>query len=683
MITLRNISSSKIPLTYRKHIPDIEKALKTGLYKKDKEVKQIIDSFVDKINLDLSTKKAVKPANNSKAVKSLPLSQIFTDETRFQNRKKLNQTIVSNIVDNFNETNLDPLIVWLDPKDNKHYILAGHHRFEALRQLNYDKAPVKIANSDYPTEKDAIRFATEESNANRSLEKPYERAEIYRKDRLNGMSQKRIEEKAKIEGKNRSYILNLSHLNPKGRLLQNLIQFDDSTSVQDTREIEKIADWTGQARRNFDLLTNAHENEMLDFLKDKNQAKRTTNKTAFLQLINSTVSRFDFDAEKPLNLKRFKYESQGEKVYNAEVEEIKDEIKSAQEKIDTIKERFLNPKSSNYIKPTAPDYDVTKNVADTKISEYNTQIKNLQSEIIKIYQNKGSYIDAGSNQGALFGAKPKGMKSPQIDAVIQAEPEEAEAISPNEERTAPTQPPKTNSKVRSASDRVDESKFDFFNVEGQVGQFLQRVERKPQDSVVITIDGKQGAGKTTMLYQFMEAFASGGNRSLFASLEQHPDSVLTQDKIDAYISPENRSKLDLVGDFEDQKEFYSIIEYYDVIFIDSWQKLLELVGKINLDKDLRKKFDGKVFVVIFQQTTTGRTKGGASIVFDGDIIIKMETGESFDKNYAYFDKNRYTQIAIEKLRYNIANQYVYDPTKEDQEDQNSEDDYRGVDLVEL
>jgi hypothetical protein len=651
-ITLKNIakvSLKDLPSQYRKTFGSVKKAVSEGLYSEDKEVKFIIDQLILQINSELNKETKTVPVSNkiknSNSIKTLPIKEIKTDVKRFQNRKKLNQTIVDNIVDNFNETNLDPLIVWLDPKDDNYYILAGHHRFEALKKLKYKTVPVKIANKDYPTEFEAIRFAREESNANRSLEKPYERAEIYRKDRKNGMSAKEIEEKAKIEGRNKTFILNLSYLNDKGKLMQNLIQFDDSTSVQDTREIEKIADWIGQARRNYDILTDLHENEMFDFLKDKTSSKRTTNKMSFLQLVNSTISNLYFDEKDPLNLKRFKYESEGEKEYNNEVEDLKDQIKEAQNNIDLIKFRFLNPRSKNYINPNAKDYDLTKSIADEKIAEYNFSIKNLQSKLLVIYQNKSNYIDAGSNQGALFGARgpkgPKGMKSPVI------------RIKPNKNKS---------SKVISAKDNINPGDFNFYDVPGAVGDFLQRVERKEKDSVVITVDGKQGAGKTTMLYQFMDAFASGNNMCLFASLEQHPTSVLTQDLKDRYISQGNRSNIDLVGDFEDQKEFYSIIDHYDVIFIDSWQKLLEMIGKINLDKDLRKRFNGKVFVIVFQQTTEGRTKGGASIVFDGDIIIKMETGETFSENYAYFDKNRYTKVAIDKLRYNVAEQRLYDPT---------------------
>src|SRR5699024_11387440 len=116
------------------------------------------------------------------------MKDIKLDEKRFQNRSKLNEEVVSNIVNNFKATDLDPLVIWLDPKDKKYYLLAGHHRHEALKRLKRKTAPVRIANSDYPTEKDAIRYARELSNANRTLEQAHERAVIYRKKIKEGIT---------------------------------------------------------------------------------------------------------------------------------------------------------------------------------------------------------------------------------------------------------------------------------------------------------------------------------------------------------------------------------------------------------------------------------------------------------------------------------------------------------------
>ncbi|MFC7774096.1 zincin-like metallopeptidase domain-containing protein [Flavobacterium sp. GCM10027622] len=222
------------------------------------------------------------------------------------------------------------------------------------------------------------------------------------------------------------------------------------------------------------------------------------------------------------------------------------------------------------------------------------------------------------------------------------------------------QPISTNPKVQKIG-ASNNHKSEYFKVSGEEGKFLQAVERKPIHSVVITMDGQQGAGKTTTLYKFMNSFAEPGNKCLFISGEEHPSSDLAKDKVKKYLSNSAQQNIDSIGELESQEELYKLISPYEIIFIDSWQKLQRMVGNIRLDEDLRKRFNGKVFVIIFQQTTTGRTKGGAEVVFDGDIIIKMIKEAKFSENYAYFDKNRYTKVPIETIRYNIASGKNYNP----------------------
>ena len=350
-----------------------------------------------------NTKKKAPRTTQYKGVKTIPLTDLYTDEKRFQNRKKLNEEIVENIVNNFKPTDLDPLVVWYDEKQGKTFVLAGHHRYEALKRLGHKTVPVKYANDDYPTEADAIRYAKEISNANRTLEEPYERAAIYRKYRDEGYSEKEINEKANIEGKNRSYILNLSFLNPKGSTMSTLVQFSQTQSKADKNEIERIADWIGQARRNAPELTNAHEQEMFDFLMNKEASKRTSTKAKFLEYVRACWN--PFAPSEPLNLARMKYQSEGEKQYDEEVENLKTQISTYQGYIDNLKDRFINPSNKDFVNPTAPDYMAVKKIADDKIAEYNTKIQYYQSQLMKVYQNKQTYIKP-TGQTALFGTLP-------------------------------------------------------------------------------------------------------------------------------------------------------------------------------------------------------------------------------------------------------------------------------------
>jgi len=805
---------------------------------------------------------ATKAKKNTKVaqytgVKTIPLSDLYTDEKRFQNRKKLNEEIVENIVNNFKPTDLDPLVVWYDKKQGKTFVLAGHHRFEALKRLKHKNVPVKFANDDYPTEADAIRYAKEISNANRTLEEPYERAAIYRKYREEGYSEKEINDKAALEGKNRSYILNLSCLNPKGATMSTLVQFSQTQSKADKNEAERIADWIGQARRNAPELTDAHEKEMFDFLMNKEASKRTTTKVKFLEYVRACWNPFEPTA--PLNLARMKYQSEGEKQYDEEVERYKTLISDLQNNIGNLKDRFINPANKDFVNPEAPDYMAVKKIADNKIAEYNTQIQYYQKELLKLYSNKQSYLKP-TGQIALFGSLPifktlkeakkyfkawaythlRGKKvfhkeldkyvvfsSKGIDHVLSSKIslkkmyliQQAEEMLKNshliafvedykkrdnikgayrmrttatfegeevkviltlregengvvyydhkieeiEESTTPprkshanpfcgdsaptnipaktvpntsankqinklavpikeksTTPPRrgraksfcgdsaptntpaktmpntlanrqidklanpimpptvyvehlpeeTNRQISTSANTLDAKMAalqtrnweTFVIANPQLQRFLGDVERKPAESTVITIAGGAGSGKTRFAFQFINALAQNYKVG-HASLEEHPDSKLYYDKVQQYIDETALPNIE-APEIKNLDQLEALIQRNEVIVIDSFAKLQELNPRFLLDRDLRKKYDGKLFLLIYQLTGEGKMRGGSKSEFDGDIILLTNVAPDYRENYIYPSKNRYNALPATQLRYSTYFQQMLDIPKE-------------------
>lgn len=741
-------------------------------------------------------------------VKTIPLSDLYTDEKRFQNRKKLNEEIVENIVNNFKPTDLDPLVVWYDKKQGKTFVLAGHHRFEALKRLKHKNVPVKFANDDYPTEADAIRYAKEISNANRTLEEPYERAAIYRKYREEGYSEKEINDKAALEGKNRSYILNLSCLNPKGATMSTLVQFSQTQSKADKNEAERVADWIGQARRNAPELTDAHEKEMFDFLMNKEASKRTTTKVKFLEYVRACWNPFEPTA--PLNLARMKYQSEGEKQYDEEVERYKTLISDLQNNIGNLKDRFINPANKDFVTPEAPDYMAVKKIADNKIAEYNTQIQYYQKELLKLYSNKQSYLKP-TGQIALFGSLPifktlkeakkyfkawaythlRGKKvfhkeldkyvvfsSKGIDHVLSSKIslkkmyliQQAEEMLKNshliafvedykkrdnikgayrmrttatfegeevkviltlregengvvyydhkiEEIEESTTPPRksranpfcgdsapTNTPAKTMPNTLANRQIDklanpiipptvyvehlpeistsanqntldakmaalqtrnwetFVIANPQLQRFLGDVERKSAESTVITIAGGAGSGKTRFAFQFINALAQNYKVG-HASLEEHPDSKLYYDKVQQYIDETALPNIE-APEIKDLDQLEALIHRNEVIVIDSFAKLQELNPRFLLDRDLRKKYDGKLFLLIYQLTGEGKMRGGSKSEYDGDIILLTHVAPDYRENYIYPSKNRYNALPATQLRYSTYFQQMLDIPKE-------------------
>lgn len=339
--------------------------------------------------------------NQSTGVKREKLSNIDTDENRFQGRAALNEDVVNNIASNWSDSDQDPIQIWKDPKNNKTYVLSGHHRFAAAKLAG--KSDIKIIDrtNDF-NESQAIKFATEDANANRTMETPLERANTLRKKRKKGDSKKELNDFVKREGKNKVFVENLSFLNPKGVIFQTLSRFSNNTDKQTQNKLEKIADWIGDARKRNSKLTDSHEKELFDFLNNKEQSKRFTNKTDFLSKVNSLTSEMFFDETKPLNIAKFKNKTEGEKQYDKDVSNQKEAIQKLEDKEKNIRDRFNDPNNENYINPNDSAYDSIKKRANNVLKDVEAKLKFERAKLLDIYKNKGKYNRAGINQVGMF-----------------------------------------------------------------------------------------------------------------------------------------------------------------------------------------------------------------------------------------------------------------------------------------
>ena len=194
----------------------------------------------------------------------------------------------------------------------------------------------------------------------------------------------------------------------------------------------------------------------------------------------------------------------------------------------------------------------------------------------------------------------------------------------------------------------------FLVADEQMSLFLGALEKKTKDSLVITLTGKQGSGKTRFAFQFMNALAQR-YRVGHASIEEHPESVLYEEKAYQYLN-DTALKHITAQDVRSLSELDTMIRTNEVIVIDSFQKMRELAPHFEIDKDLRKKYDGKLFLVIFQQTADGKMRGGSKSQYDGDIILFTETFPDYRENYVYPDKNRYNKRPATELQYSIYEQ---------------------------
>ena len=208
--------------------------------------------------------------------------------------------------------------------------------------------------------------------------------------------------------------------------------------------------------------------------------------------------------------------------------------------------------------------------------------------------------------------------------------------------------------------------FEIFNIENpDLSTFLGEIERKNIGSNVITLTGGAGSGKTRFAFQFMNALAQHYKVG-HASLEEHPESKLYFDKVTQYLDSQAQNNISVLEN-ETLDGLENLINENEVIVIDSFAKLREMDSKFLVDKDLRKKYNGKLFLVIFQQTSDGKMRGGSTSEFDGDIILFTKTFDDPKENFVYPSKNRYNALPLSELKYSVFyQQLLHDEEQQEQ-----------------
>jgi hypothetical protein len=363
-------------------------------------------------------KPSLQPAGEKADVFYAPTDGISTDVERFQPRgTDYSKESVSKIVSSFDDNKLDPVVLYRD-KNGKDYVLAGHSRLEAhnrLEELPDSDAQKKAAiEKGYQpgkikaryfkgTEAEAKEFA-DRSNDLGTKNKDYESANSLRKMREAGKTKKDITDRAKTDfGKNWRYINNLSYLNPNGKILTTLQQFAENPDKEAQNKIEKAAQWVGAVRERLgDQLSNAHENEMFDFLMDKSRSTKLDRENDFIALVQNITGRFDFDRGQPLNLARIKNKSAGEIAHDQEEREIKQAIKDKEDEQHNLSERLNNPKNPAYVNPNSPDYADVLRRAEAKKQAINQELTALRKELLQHQQDKGKVVADQMNQFGLF-----------------------------------------------------------------------------------------------------------------------------------------------------------------------------------------------------------------------------------------------------------------------------------------
>lgn len=345
-------------------------------------------------------------------IQDIPLTSIKTDTQLFQGREKLfSERSVQNIVSDaengsFIWENLDPVTLWRSP-DGSVYLLSGHSRKEAFSRLSkmgikvqgkgFDRIPAKII-MNMPLE--VARKVALESNTLSTKESDIERAAYYRKLRQDGATERvLIDQVKKNEGRNWTNVYAYTFLSPTGKMWAILKQFAES---EDTSAMlaKSLGKWIGQARRNNQELTNAHENEIYDWLFNARGYGTGSNQVSserdFLDKIQYFIQKNtffgQFNPDLPLNILNTLVKSPAEQEFEQQITEKQLEI----QKLDAeIKQRIKSLTAQK----------ATKSDLQRIVTPIETALRNARSELARLMQKKASVVEYSKNEARLFGIK--------------------------------------------------------------------------------------------------------------------------------------------------------------------------------------------------------------------------------------------------------------------------------------
>lgn len=268
---------------------------------------------------------------------SMPVSQITTDEASFQNREGLDQGRVNDIVENFDEAKLDPIVVYND--NGKTVVLSGHHRLAAAQQMGMENIPARIFEG---TREEATDFARDSNTLSRQETIP-ERAKRYAQLRADGVPESQIQEMARVAHGNQAIqVLNISRLDPKGKTIEAINSFEDSTDADTKNKVTAIGDWIGNAKKRHPDLSRQQENEMFDYLMEsystKKGAGRITSRSQFADVASSLVDRLksqgSFGPSSRLNFKNAAGKSSIQLEYDARLADARQAESDARKALD-------------------------------------------------------------------------------------------------------------------------------------------------------------------------------------------------------------------------------------------------------------------------------------------------------------------------------------------------------------
>lgn len=420
----------------------------------------------------------LKPNFRFSIIQLIDRSEIQVKPDLFQGRQDaFAQETVEKIVREGYDQNREPIILWRDEDENA-IVLSGHSRWEASERLYKDgdsslkMMPVRFFEGSL---QEAMDFALLESNRGVTQESLHSDLAAYKRALQRGYNRDYLKGLFKPESRLRLFE-DLAQLNEKGSLLQYL----GTSSESSFPYLQRNAQWIGGIRKAEPRLTNAHEEELFNYLyptdssgKASGKRRITISKDQFFQTINRKIQRLDFDPELALNLNEVVSTSAVTEPHRERIEELNQEITQ------------LNKKREK----------TDKSIAQARRERNNTLVEQFQKRLDDISAQIQLKLEEKEKLETAIGK----LEKETIDLFHQEEmPDQKTTTSPKEEPTNNPNPIKMD-EIKSPAELLKEAGLKASEVSNvtEFDAFYKRVE------AVEKMAGKAGENPVLELRQTM------------------------------------------------------------------------------------------------------------------------------------------------------------------------------------
>ncbi len=564
-----------------------------------------------------SSKFKVQSEETSKNVvaKMIAISSINTDPKRFQNRQDaFSEASANSVAMHYDRNKFDPIVVWLDPKQKKTFVLSGHSRYEGMKRRGEKSIPARYFKG---TEEEAIRFAKVRAATQETLTEDLAAYKLMR----DGDTDKGIKKLSKAElsrvfkGKVQK-LEAYSNLNANGLLIQALSQSNTSNYPY----LERNAQWIGILRSENKVISNQGEDNIFHFFySDKSGRNLKLSKDDFFKLAKKKINQLGKDESVLFP----ECSSDGcKQTVDKEADPQKGEVYKRLREINEALESIRTKLTSKNPNERVSTEDEKKYLRDTA--------GKLQEEKDRI-QRDLDLMD--KSQSSLFGGKA--VNGPQYDAFdIQPKKKHRGPLNPLQmaqlqDAIKAGRTPKVNLKEKLNAKQkpaplfeepvIDPKQASLFGKGKRKGlhgvdastlagvnfHSIELSDRYKKDFQKINSDshimiwGVPGSGKTVYLLQLAQFLAEKGKRVLYVANEEYGRSTLAEKITEFKIGHANlRFERDL-----NEK----VIQDFDALFFDSINSMgITLKGYERITKN----HPGKIYVPIVQSTKDGDFRGG-------------------------------------------------------------------------